>query len=82
MSEGGNAECSGDSGVEPGDEEADTCNILNDDENRTNTWRRFAPPNVNRQAGGDMTVSSPVQVGEQSCAGADAKHGPLRAPQD
>ena len=35
MSEGGNAECSGDSGVEPGDEEADTCNTLKDNENPT-----------------------------------------------
>lgn len=43
MSEGGNAECSGDSGVEPGDDEADTCNTLNDDENH-NTLRRFLPP--------------------------------------
>jgi hypothetical protein len=63
MSEGGNAECTGDSGVEPGDEEAETCNTLNDDENHNNTLRRFAPPGVNSQAGADMTVSSPSRSG-------------------
>ncbi len=63
MSEGGNAECSGDSGVEPGDDEADTCNTLNDDKNHNNTSRRFLPLGVNRQAGADVTLSSPRRSG-------------------